>query len=99
MDDMANLIPPNFDGNDRWKIEESSVKDGHAKLGTPCMFPTVCQPEALDPYAYVTNGKLVAHFQSIPFGFGQGTVHVRIPFESAEMTPMTIDAPSKPSRG
>lgn len=82
-DDMANLIPPKFDGNDRWKIEENSIKDGHGKIGMTCSFPTVCQPEALDAYAYVTNGKLVAHFATIPFGFGQAGTHVRIPFNSA----------------
>ena len=28
-DDAGDIIPPQFDGNDRWKIEEASIRDGH----------------------------------------------------------------------
>lgn len=82
-DEMANLIPPSFDGNDHWKLDEGSIKDGHSRVGTTCAFPNVCQPVALDPYAYVTKGTLVAHFDTVPFGFGQGASRVTIPFNSA----------------
>jgi hypothetical protein len=82
-DENVNLIPPNFDGNDHWKLDEGSIQDGQNHLGQTCEFPTLCQPTALDAYAYVSNGKLVAHFESVPFGFGTGPSRVAIPFNSA----------------
>lgn len=85
-DDFANLIPPKFDGNDVWKVEPGSIHDGNLKLGKSCEdIRILCEPIALDVNGYVRDGKLVAHFDTVPFSFGPDSSRIVIPFNSATL--------------
>lgn len=83
-DENANLIRPNFDGNDIWSVAPTSIHEGDSKIGKDCneTIP-VCDAIAVDAAAYVADGTLVANFGQVPFAFGDKSAFISIPFTDA----------------
>jgi hypothetical protein len=92
---------PAFDGTDVWSLADQSITDGDQQLGEDCSQGpgsaglTKCIAKANNPFAYVVNGKLVAHFDTIPFSFGDNQHQILLPMTGAifqaTITPNSID--------
>ncbi|HEY1959608.1 MAG TPA: hypothetical protein VGH28_28560 [Polyangiaceae bacterium] len=79
------IAPPAWDGGDVWAIDcimsQSSCPDAAILDGG-------FAPTFVDPAAYVTDGTLVAHFNSLVVGIGITTIRITSPIMVAQIEPL-----------
>jgi hypothetical protein len=80
----SGVFVPNFDGNDVWDVDENSIVEGDQLVNQDCN--AVACIGQVDLTAYVTNGVLVARFDSIPLTLSTANGPLTLPFANAVVT-------------
>jgi hypothetical protein len=85
-------VRPKFDGNDVWTIDPGSIVAGETLVGMDCK-DVGCVGLATDINAYVSNGVLVASFESLPLALTVGSGRLDIPFVGAVIVAQLTQGP------